>query len=133
MTMRTSVTGVDTALELHLYLGIESATFEPSGDVIEPPGLEFDAATSPAPMYPHDSRIGTGGQSGEEEACVSVNTIKHLIAEVAQIEQQQALAYPWPDTQHTHTPTWQAPDRRAGRPRPMACPRVVALRPPLAE
>ena len=29
----------------------------------------------------------------------------------------------------THTPTRQAPDPRAGRPRPIACPRIVALRP----
>ena len=47
----------------------------------------------------HDARVGIGGQAGDEVSAVSINAIKELIAEVAEVKQHQPPLDPRPHLQ----------------------------------
>ena len=86
--------GADPTLEPDLHLDIEDHTREPVGHFVEPTSLKLDGASTPATMHAHDARIRARRQSRQEVAAVSVNAIKELLAEEAEVEDQQAVAYP---------------------------------------
>ena len=63
----------------------------PVGHLVEPTSFEFDGASAPATMHAHDLGIGARGQSRKEVAAVSVNAIKQLVAEEAEVEHARAV------------------------------------------
>ena len=73
-----------SAMKLHRHPGID------------PLAHKFDGTSAPLTVRGHDARVGIGGQTGDEVSAVSVNPIKELIAEVAQVKEQRPPFDPRP-------------------------------------
>jgi hypothetical protein len=79
---------------MYFGLDIEYGALEESRDQLQSQALQRQRVAAPGAVCAHHQRIRVRRQPGEAIAAVTVNAIKELVTEVAQVEGQQPVSVP---------------------------------------